>query len=90
MRVAKHCIISGRVQGVYFRQGTQLEAQKHKVTGWVKNLPSGQVECQLFGERAAVEAVCQWLHKGPLVAKVKAVEIKDIPWQEYAAFDIHG
>lgn len=53
---ARHGLISGRVQGVYYRESTRQEAQRLGVTGWVRNLADGRVECHLEG---SVEALAQ-------------------------------
>ncbi|MBI1909280.1 MAG: acylphosphatase [Deltaproteobacteria bacterium] len=73
--VCAHLIISGRVQGVCFRICTEQEALRLKLTGWVRNLPTGQVETYLEGEEEKVEKMIEWCHQGPPAAKVKTVEV---------------
>ena len=75
--MAKHMIISGRVQGVGFRYSMQHEAQRLGVTGWVRNCRDGTVEAVVAGPTAAVEAIIDWAQKGPPVAKVQNVSITD-------------
>ena len=75
-----HVIVSGRVQGVFFRYETQSEAIRHKVSGWVKNRRDGDVEAVFEGEEGDVRAVIAWCQKGPSLARVTDVHIE---WEEY-------
>lgn len=70
-----HIFVSGRVQGVFFRQNTRKKAQELGITGWVKNLPDGRVEALMEGEKDKVENLIEWLRKGPIIARVDGVEI---------------
>ena len=79
-KVRAHVLIEGRVQGVFFRAHTQDEARKHKVAGWVKNRFDGSVEAILEGEKADVQALVEWCHKGPPHARVRQVEVE---WESY-------
>ena len=74
-------LVSGRVQGVYFRAFTQKQANKLGVAGFARNLPDGRVEVFATGSDAAVEKLIQWCHKGPVTAKVERVttEAVDLP-----------
>jgi len=60
-----HVIVSGRVQGVWFRGYTQRVAAAAGVRGWVRNLPDRRVEAVLQGERTAVESVIDSMRAGP-------------------------
>lgn len=71
-------LVSGRVQGVYFRAFTQKEAKKHKLSGFAKNLPDGRVEVVAAGTKEAVEKLIQWCHKGPVTARVDHIETEDL------------
>jgi acylphosphatase len=88
-QVGVRVIISGRVQGVFFRVETQRAAERLGVFGWVRNRPEGTVEAVFEGEYQAVDAVLQWCKQGPNLAVVKDVEVK---WQDYTGefkrFDI--
>lgn len=75
-----HVIVSGRVQGVWFRGSAQAEARAHGVTGWVRNLPDETVEAILEGEEVEVRAVVQWCRRGPSGARVDGVEVAWLPW----------
>lgn len=70
-----HLYISGKVQGVYFRQGMKETAEKNNVMGWVKNLPDKKVEAVLEGEESNVDAVIEWSRFGPPGAIVDDLEI---------------
>lgn len=70
-----HLVIHGRVQGVFFRNSMQREAQNMAVSGWVRNRIDGAVEAMVQGETAAVDAVVRWAHHGPQMAHVERVEI---------------
>ena len=78
--IRAHVTISGRVQGVCYRMYTQEEAERRQLTGWVHNLPTGQVEAILEGERETIEDLIRWFHQGPPAAKVTKVETD---WQPY-------
>ncbi len=75
-----HAIISGLVQGVFFRMETKHAADGFGVTGWVRNLADGTVEAVFEGTRSQVEAIVAWCRKGPPHARVDDIRID---WQEY-------
>ena len=77
--VRAHVWVSGRVQGVFFRACTEDEARAHGVAGWVRNARDGRVEAVFEGDRAAVESVVRWCHKGPPSAVVTGLEVA---WEE--------
>jgi acylphosphatase len=68
-----HCLVAGRVQGVYFRASTQREARRLGLTGWVRNLPDGRVEVMASGPPDATAALERWLNRGPPAAHVTEV-----------------
>lgn len=68
-------VVTGRVQGVWFRGSMQEEARRLGVAGWVRNLRDGSVEAEAEGERAAVEALVVWAQGGPPGARVDAVRV---------------
>ncbi|MBI5006794.1 MAG: acylphosphatase [Nitrosomonadales bacterium] len=70
-----HLVIHGRVQGVYFRNSMQEEAELLGVSGWVRNLPDRTVEAMVQGEAGAVEAIVRWAQRGPMMASVERVEV---------------
>jgi acylphosphatase len=82
-------IISGRVQGVFFRYKTQQEALKLGLTGWVRNLDGGQVEVLAEGEKDKLEELVKWCKSGPRSAKVENLEVKWLPYEgEFKEFII--
>jgi acylphosphatase len=74
--VRVHVFVSGKVQGVYFRQNTMETAKKYGVTGWVRNLPDSRVEAVFEGDSASVDKVVEWCKEGPPRAEVERVEVK--------------
>ncbi|NYZ73692.1 acylphosphatase [Candidatus Micrarchaeota archaeon] len=74
MPEAIHIMISGDVQGVFFRAGVQDQARKLNLTGWARNTPDGAVEVLAEGERLALENLLEWCYHGPAGASVSAIE----------------
>ncbi len=70
-----HLIISGKVQGVFYRVVCQEVAQELGLTGWVRNLPTGQVEVLAQGEKEKIEKLIEWCKKGPSGARVNDVDV---------------
>ena len=79
--VRVHAIISGRVQGVFYRLETQNAANRIGVNGWVRNLPDGTVEAVFEGEKGRVKDIIAWCQKGPRNARVDQVKVD---YQDYA------
>lgn len=77
--VRRRFIVSGRVQGVFYRQGARNEAVRLGVEGWAKNLDDGTVEVVAEGDDAAVEVLARWLRTGPPRAIVTGVVVRDEP-----------
>jgi acylphosphatase len=69
-------LISGRVQGVYFRAHTRDEAKKRGLTGWVKNLYDGRVEAVLEGTEDDIQSMISWCRQGPPRAAVAHVSVE--------------
>ncbi len=78
--VRAHIVVSGRVQGVFFRAATQEKAQKLGLTGWVKNLAGSRVEAVFEGKKAKGEEMVKWAKNGPPGAIVRDLELI---WEEY-------
>lgn len=76
-QVARHLLISGHVQGVFFRQSTQQQARRLGLSGWVRNLPDGRVEAKVWGDTEAVNALVRWCNRGPANAFVTDVTIAE-------------
>jgi acylphosphatase len=84
-RTRKHVYVSGRVQGVFFRDSTRRSAQALSVDGWVRNLSDGRVEAVFEGPSAQVSKMVEWIGHGPPHADVRDVEVLD-----EAPEDLHG
>ena len=85
-----HVFVSGKVQGGYFRQNTKQTATRHKVVGWVRNMPDGRVEAIFEGDEVAVNEVIKWCHIGPPKASVQDVNVKFEKYiGEFADFNIN-
>lgn len=74
--VRKRAVISGMVQGVFFRAHTQEKARELGLVGWVKNRPDGSVEAVFEGTPGQVEAMIKWCHEGPSTARISKVTVK--------------
>ncbi len=86
MIICRRCLVSGRVQGVFYRASTADRARKLGITGYAKNLSDGRVEVLASGEEKAVQELIDWLWQGPPAAKVTAVEVSDAGEEAPAAF----
>ena len=81
--------VSGKVQGVWFRDSTQEEAIKLKVTGWVKNIPGGTVYLEAEGEENNLKSLERWLHTGSPHSRVDRVDLQWImPTKTYSTFTV--
>ena len=74
-----HAIVSGKVQGVYYRASTVKQASALGLRGWVRNMPDGRVEFEAEGEDSEVRALLAWAAGGPTLARVDNINSKDIP-----------
>tara|TARA_R110000868_G_scaffold8_4_gene83 strand:- start:1752 stop:2012 length:261 start_codon:yes stop_codon:yes gene_type:complete len=81
-----HGYMSGRVQGVYFRQATVAQAERLDLDGWVRNLVDGRVEVLFEGEETAVNELAGWLRQGPEAAEVTALELQEQALQGISGF----
>jgi acylphosphatase len=75
--IRRHVVVSGRVQGVFYRASLEREAHAGDVAGWVRNRDDGAVEAVLEGEPAAVERVLAWCRQGPPRAEVTDVVVEE-------------
>lgn len=76
MMVRSSVVVHGLVQGVAFRHHTCRRALELGVTGWVRNLPDGSVECMFEGDEAAVNALVEWCRSGPPAARVDRLDVR--------------
>ena len=71
-------VVSGRVQGVWFRESTRQRAIELGVTGWVRNLQDGRVEAVFEGGSKAVEAAIEFVREGPQLAEVRELQLDEL------------
>ena len=84
-----HIFLTGKVQGVFFRQATKVVAIKNNVTGWVKNLENGEVEILLEGDDKNVNSVIDWCRNGPANSRVDEIKIKQEEFSgQYSNFEV--
>lgn len=86
--ICYHAIVSGRVQGVFYRAHTQQKAQELGLTGWVRNCTDGTVELMACGETLQIKKLADWLKIGPPHASVQSIEAKEQLYQVYEGFAI--
>jgi acylphosphatase len=75
--VRKRVVVSGRVQGVFFRDSCRRRALDEGVSGWVANTDAGEVEACFEGDRDAVERLVEWCRTGPPAARVDSISVED-------------
>lgn len=75
-----HCMVRGKVQGVFFRSATQREARRLGLTGWVRNLSDGTVEVTVEGEEDALKEFQLWVQRGNSASRVDRVDTR---WRGY-------
>jgi len=86
-----HVFISGRVQGVYFRDFTRQEAERLNVKGWVRNLYDGRVEAVFEGPKEKLSTMVDWCHRGSPGSRVDNVELLwETQEEQYNKFSITG
>lgn len=73
--ITRRLLIHGKVQGVWYRASAQTEAIKLRLSGWVRNLHTGEVEALISGPEDAVEAFIDWARQGPPAAQVLRVDV---------------
>ena len=81
-------MISGKVQGVWFRASTQRKANELGIKGIVRNLPTGEVYVEAEGDETALEFFVKWCHEGSELSRVDQVEIADMENQNFEGFKI--
>ena len=86
--IRNRVLVSGRVQGVFFRDTLRRLAQEHGVAGWVRNLPDGRVEAVLEGAAEDVGRLVEWAHHGPRHAVVDHVEVRAEPPEGLGTFRV--
>jgi acylphosphatase len=88
MKIVRRLLISGRVQGVGYRDSLRMKAEELGVTGWTRNLRRDcAVEAVVQGDSQAVEAIIAWANRGPPAARVTGVQVEDANG-EFNSFEI--
>ena len=81
--------VTGKVQGVFFRQSLKVIAKKNNIFGWIRNLPDGRVEAVLEGDEEKINMLIEWAHGGPANSRVEDVDIKNEKFiAEFSKFDV--
>ncbi len=80
------CIVSGKVQGVFFRVSARDQAQQLGIAGYAKNLQNGNVEVVACGKVAALDQLKDWLHEGPELARVTDVSCERVTMKDFPDF----
>jgi acylphosphatase len=86
--IRRRVVVSGRVQGVFFRDSCRELATRRGVSGWVANRDDGTVEAVFEGDSAAVDALVDWCRSGPPSARVDWVEVSDEEPQNDRSFRV--
>ena len=73
--IYRQIFVSGKVQGVFFRETTRQIAAELRLSGGVRNLRDGRVEVQVAGDERSVQSLIKWLKTGPKLAKVSTIEV---------------
>ncbi len=81
-------IVSGRVQGVFFRDNTRRKARELGLTGYAKNLPDGNVEVVAQGDENKINEFINFIKKGPGIASITRVQIKPKEPENFKNFEI--
>jgi len=87
-RISRRVVVTGRVQGVYFRGSTLDFAKSEDLAGWVRNLPDGRVEAVFEGHRDAVERAIAFCRVGPRWANVERVDVQEQPLEDSSGFRV--
>ena len=84
-----HAIVHGKVQGVWYRAWTRDTAREMGVTGWVRNMSTGEVETMALAEKDVLDTFIERLHDGPPLARVTRIEtaLHD-PKEEFDSFEV--
>jgi len=87
--ISIQAIITGKVQGVFYREGTRQKAESLDITGWVKNNKDGAVELHASGTADNIKLLIEWLWQGPPRAQVTHVDWQEIPAEKNNEFTVH-
>ena len=84
-----HVLVSGKVQGVFFRQALKVVAKKNNVSGWVRNLKDRRVEAVFEGDSKSISSVIEWARVGPANSRVDNVDVSSEEFKnEFSTFEV--
>ncbi len=83
-----HVFVSGRVQGVAFRDATRSQAEQLGLSGWVRNTQDGQVEAVFEGDPDTVQKMIEWCKSGPSSADVEDVSVENEQSEGLSGFEV--
>ena len=82
-------LVSGNVQGVFFRQALKVVAKKNSVSGWVRNLKDRRVEAVFEGDSKSTNSVIEWTRVGPANSRVDDIEVSNEEFKnEFLTFEV--
>jgi len=82
-------LVSGNVQGVFFRQALKVVAKKNSVSGWVRNLKDRRVEAVFEGDSKSTNSVIEWTRVGPANSRVDDIEVINEEFKnEFSTFEV--
>jgi len=81
-------IITGKVQGVFFRANAKEMATKYEIKGWIKNTNDGKVEAMVYGQENKVKDFLEWCKTGPEKAEVDNVIVHELPEIKFNNFEV--
>lgn len=88
--IGQRLLISGRVQGVFYRRFAKNAAIGLHISGWARNLANGDVEVVAFGTEQQLAEYHAQLEQGPPASKVKAISVQSIAWEACVGFEVRG
>lgn len=86
--IARHVVVHGRVQGVFFREETRRRARRAGVAGWVRNTDEGTVEARFEGAADDVDVLVHFVGTGPSGAHVERVEVHEVAPEDLRGFEV--
>jgi acylphosphatase len=86
--VRRRIVLSGQVQGVFFRDSCRRQARSAGVTGWVRNTSDGRVEAVFEGDPDSVDRLVDWARQGPGRAQVRDYEVHEEPPEGLSGFEV--
>jgi acylphosphatase len=89
VKTRAHVLVTGKVQGVFYRTETASKAKQLRLTGWIRNLPDGRVEGIFEGDEANVQKIIEFCRRGPPNAYVVDVNVRQQEWKgEFDDFEV--